>query len=59
MSEPAKKKATHDDLFSIPENMTGQIIVGDLPVTPRGGDVTPLYRCIKAGLNTPGARATA
>jgi len=35
MSEPAKKKATYDDLCRVPENMTGEIINGELIVTPR------------------------
>jgi Uma2 family endonuclease len=35
MAEEAKKKADYDDLYNIPENMTGQIIDGDLIVTPR------------------------
>ena len=35
MAELASKKATYDDLFSIPENMTGEIIDGELIVTPR------------------------
>jgi Uma2 family endonuclease len=35
MSEPAKRKATYEDLFNIPENMTGEIINGELIVTPR------------------------
>ncbi len=35
MSEPAKKKATYEDLYSIPENMTGEIIDGELFVQPR------------------------
>jgi Uma2 family endonuclease len=35
MSELAKKKATYEDLYSIPENMTGEIINGELIVTPR------------------------
>ncbi len=35
MSEPAKKKATYDDLYGIPENMTGEIINGQLIATPR------------------------
>lgn len=55
MSEPAKKKATYDDLYGIPENMTGEIINGELIVTPRpskrqalassylGGEVVPPY----------------
>lgn len=35
MAELAKKKATYDDLYSIPDNMTGEIIDGELTVTPR------------------------
>lgn len=35
MPEPAKKEATYEDLFTIPENMTGEIIDGELIVTPR------------------------
>jgi Uma2 family endonuclease len=35
MSEPARKKATYEDLHGIPENMTGEIIAGELIVTPR------------------------
>lgn len=35
MSVPAKKRATYDDLYSIPENMTGEIIDGELYATPR------------------------
>lgn len=35
MAEPAKKKATYNDLDAIPENMTGEIIAGELIVTPR------------------------
>jgi Uma2 family endonuclease len=35
MTEPARKRATYDDLYSIPENMTGEIIDGELHVTPR------------------------
>ncbi|MBF0498300.1 MAG: Uma2 family endonuclease [Deltaproteobacteria bacterium] len=35
MSEPAKKEAIYDDLYNIPENMTGEIIRGELIVTPR------------------------
>jgi len=55
MSEPAKKKATYEDLYSVPENMTGEIINGELIVTPRpsrkhtlaasvlGGEIIPPY----------------
>jgi Uma2 family endonuclease len=35
MAEPAKKKAVYEDLFGLPENMTGEIINGELIVTPR------------------------
>ena len=35
MSEAAKRKATYDDIFSVPDNMTGEIINGELIVTPR------------------------
>ncbi len=35
MSEIAKKKATYEDLYEVPENMTGEIIDGELIVTPR------------------------
>lgn len=35
MSEPAKKKIVYDDLYSICENMTGEIVNGELIVTPR------------------------
>ncbi|MGA2936177.1 MAG: Uma2 family endonuclease [Syntrophobacteraceae bacterium] len=61
MSEPAKKKATYDDLFSIPDNMTGEIIAGELIVTPRpsrkhgyvayslGGRLTPSYQFGEGG----------
>ena len=35
MAELAKKKACYEDLYSIPENMTGEIIDGELIATPR------------------------
>jgi Uma2 family endonuclease len=35
MSEPAGKRATYEDLYQVPENMTGEIINGELIVTPR------------------------
>lgn len=35
MTEPARKRATYNDLYSIPENMIGEIINGDLIVSPR------------------------
>ncbi len=43
MSEPAGKIATYDDLYNIPENMTGEIINGELIVSPR-----PARRHIRA-----------
>jgi Uma2 family endonuclease len=55
MADPAKKKATYEDLFDIPENMTGEIVNGELVVTPRpspkhmrstsvlGGKIMPPY----------------
>ena len=61
MSEAAKKKATYHDLYSIPENMTGEIIDGDLIVTPRpsadhaaaalalGGEIVPPYQFGRGG----------
>jgi Uma2 family endonuclease len=53
--EPAKKPATYKDLYNIPENMTGEIIEGELIVSPRpsrkhtiassflGGEIIPPY----------------
>jgi len=35
MAEPAKKRASYEDLYTIPENMTGEIIEGEMIVTPR------------------------
>ena len=35
MPESAKEKATYEDLFSPAENMTGEIINGELIVSPR------------------------
>ncbi|SPF47645.1 conserved hypothetical protein [Syntrophobacter sp. SbD1] len=36
MPEPAKKKATtYDNLYDVPENMIGEVINGELIVTPR------------------------
>ncbi len=34
MSESAKKIATYDDLYNLPENVVGQIIDGELIATP-------------------------
>lgn len=35
MNEPAKKRATYEDLYGIPENITGEILDGELIVHPR------------------------
>ncbi|MBI5017169.1 MAG: Uma2 family endonuclease [Deltaproteobacteria bacterium] len=35
MSEPAKNPATYQDLFTIPDHTTGEILAGELVVTPR------------------------
>jgi len=35
MGEAAKKRAVYDDLYTIPENMIGEIIDGELFVSPR------------------------
>lgn len=55
MSEPARKYATYEDLYTIPGNMMGEIINGRLVVTPRpsrkhvlassflGGEIIPSY----------------
>jgi Uma2 family endonuclease len=61
MAEPAKKQATYDDLYHIPENMVGEIIDGELIVSPRpvgrhteaasslGGELIPPYRFGRGG----------
>jgi Uma2 family endonuclease len=61
MAELANRKATYEDLFGIPENMTGEIIEGELLVTPRpsrkhgytssalGGEVTSAYQFGRGG----------
>ncbi len=35
MAEPARRRATYNDLYEIPENMIGEIIDGELTATPR------------------------
>jgi Uma2 family endonuclease len=35
MSMPAKRKAVYDDLYTLPANMTGEIIEGELHAFPR------------------------
>lgn len=61
MNLPAQKIATYDDLYSLPENMTGEIIDGELIASPRpsrrhvnaasilGGELIPPYRLGKGG----------
>lgn len=61
MVEPAKKSATLEDLSNLPENMVGEIIDGELVVTPRparrhidaaaslGGELIPTYRFGRGG----------
>lgn len=61
MAEPAKKQATYEDLCNVPENMTGEIIDGELIVTPRparrhvhaasalGIEVAPSYQFGRGG----------
>ncbi len=61
MSDPAKKLATYEDLYNIPENMIGEIINGELIVTPRpaprhmtvvtilGEEIGPPYRRGRGG----------
>jgi len=55
MTDPARRRAVYEDLFEIPQNMTGEIINGELIVTPRpsrahtivasrlGGEILPPY----------------
>ena len=61
MNLPARKFATYDDLYSLPENMTGEIIDGELIASPRpsrrhsdtssilGGELIPPYRLGRGG----------
>ncbi len=61
MDEPARKIATYEDLYRIPENMIGEIIDGELVVAPRpspehsnaasslGGEIVPPYRFGRGG----------
>lgn len=63
MAELAKKKATYEDLYHIPENMTGEIVDGVLFTSPRpsarhthaasilGAEILPPYQL---GRNGPG-----
>jgi Uma2 family endonuclease len=61
MPEPAKKMATYQDLCNVPENMTAEIIDGELFATPRparrhidaasslGAELIPPYRFGRGG----------
>lgn len=61
MPQPARKKAIYENLNAIPENATGEIIDGELIVTPRpsrnhvfaatalGGELTPPYQFARGG----------
>ena len=37
MTSPAKRRATYDDLCALPEDVTGEIIAGELYTQPRPG----------------------
>ncbi|GKT07408.1 Uma2 family endonuclease [Desulforhabdus sp. TSK] len=61
MSDLAKKLTTYEDLYDIPENMIGEILNGELIVTPRpaprhmhvatvlSGEIEPPYRRGRGG----------
>jgi Uma2 family endonuclease len=61
MGEPVRRKATYEDLYSLPENVVGEIIDGEILVTPRparrhvhaasslGGEVLPPYHFGRGG----------
>jgi Uma2 family endonuclease len=61
VSGPAKKRASYEDLYTIPENMIGEIIDGELIVTPRpsgehsnaafalSAEIGPAYRFGRGG----------
>ncbi len=61
MAESTRSRATYEDLFGIPENMTGEIIDGEMIATPRpsrrhvyvssalGGELTPPYQFGRGG----------
>ncbi len=61
MSEPAKIKDLYDELCSFPDTVVGQIINGELIVTPRpsrrhaqaastlGGEIVPPYQLGRGG----------
>ena len=61
MAVALKKQAVYDDLFSLPDNMVGEIIDGELIATPRpsrrhgvaasvlGGEILPPYQLGRGG----------
>jgi Uma2 family endonuclease len=61
MAKSARKIATYEDLYKIPENMIGEIIDGELVASPRpspehsnvasslGGEIVPPYRFGRGG----------
>jgi Uma2 family endonuclease len=61
LAEAVTKKVTYDDLYSIPENMIGEIIAGEIVTTPRpsarhtyassalGHEVGPPYQLGRGG----------
>lgn len=61
MAEAAKKEATYEDLYGLPEDVVGEIINGELIVTPRpsrmhgfsayalGGELLPPYQFGRGG----------
>lgn len=54
MSEPAAKSPSYEDLYSIPENMIGEIIDGELIVTPRpSGEHSNAAFALSAELGPP------
>ena len=53
MAQPAKKKATYDDLLSLPENVVGELIDGELFATPRPTYAHAVSTSVIGGLLLP------
>ena len=61
MGLPAKRSFTYEDLYDLPENVTGEIIDGELHTMPRpspkhsnvssglGGEIVPPYKFGRGG----------
>lgn len=49
MREPAAKRARYEDLYDVPDGMTGEIINGELTVTPRP---SPRHACASVALGS-------